>query len=87
MHIRLPFRSLATIAAMSAFFTVAQAQQGGSAAQGGGAQQGGAAQQGRGGGRGAGQQPARDAQIQQATGTAMLLGQVVTGDAGTPPYC
>ncbi len=29
-------------------------------------------------------QPARDAQVQQATGTAMILGQVVTGDSGTP---
>jgi uncharacterized protein (DUF2141 family) len=82
MHTRLPFRSLAAIAAMSAFLTVAQAQQGGAQPQ---SQQGSAAQQGRGGGgRAGGQQPARDAQIQQPTGTAMILGQVVTGDAGTP---
>jgi uncharacterized protein (DUF2141 family) len=69
---------------MSAFFTVAQAQQGGGAGQGARVQQGGAAQQGRGGGRAGGQQPARDAQMQQPTGTAMILGQVVTGDSGTP---
>ncbi len=69
MHTGLPFRSLAAIAAMGAFLTVAQAQQ---------------AQQGRGAGRSGGQQPARDAQVAQPTGTAMILGQVVTGDAGTP---
>ncbi|HUR19189.1 MAG TPA: carboxypeptidase-like regulatory domain-containing protein [Vicinamibacterales bacterium] len=84
MHTRLPFRWLAAVAAMSAFLTVAQAQQGAGAGQGRAGQQGGGAQQGRGGGRGGGQQPARDAQVQQSTGTAMILGQVVTGDAGTP---
>jgi uncharacterized protein (DUF2141 family) len=72
MQTRLPYRAIAVAAAISAFFTVAQAQQGG------------AAQQGRGGGRGGGQQPTRDAQLQQPTGTAMILGQVVTGETGTP---
>lgn len=81
MHTKFSFRSLAALAVMSAFLTVAQAQQGGGAGQGGGGQQGG----GRGGGRaGGGQQPARDAQIQQPVGTAMIIGQVVTGDSGAP---
>jgi uncharacterized protein (DUF2141 family) len=80
MHTKLSFRSLTALAVMSAFLTVAQAQQGGGTGQGAGAQQGG----GRGGGRGGGQQPARDAQIQQPVGTAMILGQVVSGDAGSP---
>src|SRR5688572_5403958 len=80
MHTTFSFRSLTALAVMSAFLTVAQAQQGGGAGQGAGTQQGG----GRGGGRGGGQQPARDAQMQQAVGTAMILGQVVTGDSGTP---
>lgn len=40
-------------------------------------QQGG----GRGGGRG---QAARDAQAQMPSGTAMILGQVITGDSGSP---
>ncbi|MEO6224028.1 MAG: carboxypeptidase-like regulatory domain-containing protein, partial [Vicinamibacterales bacterium] len=85
MHTKPHFRWLTAIAAMSAFLTVAQAQPGGAAGQGAGAQQGGAAQQGRGGGgRVGGQQTARDAQVAQPTGTALILGQVVTGDAGTP---
>lgn len=80
MHTRFPLRQLAALAAVLLFLTVVHAQQGGGAGQ-----QGGAAQQGgRGGGRGPGQQPARDAQVQAPTGTAMILGQVVTGDAGTP---
>jgi len=80
MHTRFSFRWLAVPAAIALFLTVAHAEQGGAAGQ-----QGGAAQQGgRGGGRGAGQQPARDAQVPQIQGTAMILGQVITGDAGTP---
>jgi len=55
---------------------------------GGGGQQAGQVGQGgggRGGGRGAAAGQARDAtQIQPATGTAMIIGQVVTGDTGTP---
>lgn len=47
------------------------------------AQAGGAAQQGgRGGGRGGAQ--ARDAVQAPVAGTGMILGQVITGDAGTP---
>jgi len=46
--------------------------------------QDGAAPQGRGQQGGRGGQQARDAQIQQATGTAMILGQVVSGDNGNP---
>src|SRR5687768_9730084 len=83
MHSRLLFRSMAAIAAVSAFLTVAQAEQGGAAGQGAGTQQGGA-QQGRSGGRAGGQQPGRDAQLQQPAGTAMILGQIVTGDTGSP---
>ena len=83
MHKKFFYRAVCGIAAMSAFLTVAQAQQGGAAAGQGAGRQGGAAQQGR-GGAGRGQQPARDAQIQQPTGTAMIIGQVLTGDAGTP---
>lgn len=76
MHMKPQFRWLTTMAAMSLVIAVAQAQQGA-------AGQGATAQQGRGGGRG-GAQPARDAQVQQPTGTAMILGQVVTGDSGAP---
>lgn len=76
MHTKPHFRRLAACAAIGLFIAVAQAQQGG-------AVQGGAVQQGRAGGRG-GAQPTRDAQVQQATGTAMILGQVVSGDSGTP---
>lgn len=65
---------LALAGAVSLLLTVTHAQQGGAAQQGGRA--GGA---GRGGG-----QAARDAVTQQPTGTAMILGQIVTGDAGTP---
>ncbi|MCR4376007.1 MAG: carboxypeptidase-like regulatory domain-containing protein, partial [Acidobacteria bacterium] len=65
---------LALAGAVSLLLTVTHAQQGGAAQQGGRA--GGA-------GRGAGQ-AARDAATQQPTGTAMILGQIVTGDAGTP---
>lgn len=65
---------LAIASAVSLLLTVTYAQQGGVAQQGGRA--GGA---GRGGG-----QVARDAVTTQPTGTAMILGQVVTGDAGTP---
>ena len=69
MQIRLPFRSLAALAVMGTFFSVVQAQQGGGA------------QQGRAGRAGGQQPPGRDAQVQQQpTGTAMILGQVVTGD-------
>lgn len=65
---------LALAGAVSLLITVTHAQQGGAARQGGRA--GGA---GRGGG-----QAARDAATQQPTGTAMILGQIVTGDEGTP---
>lgn len=43
-----------------------------------------AGQGGRGGGRGAAAGQARDAGLTQTVGTAMILGQVVTGDTGTP---
>jgi uncharacterized protein (DUF2141 family) len=82
MHTRLSLRWPAALAALSLFFTVAQAEQGGAAGQGAATQQG-QGQQGRGGARGGGQ-PARDAQVQQQAGTAMIIGQVVTGDAGSP---
>lgn len=50
------------------------------------AQGGGAAQQGTqgGGGRGAAAGQARDATQTPVTGTAMIIGQVITGDTGTP---
>jgi uncharacterized protein (DUF2141 family) len=48
-------------------------------AQGGGDQQGG-----RGGGRGGAQGQSRDNTQAIPAGTAMILGQVITGDAGTP---
>ena len=78
MHTTIAFRGLTAAVAATVFLAIGHAQQAG---QAGTAQQG-AQQAGRGGGRG--NQPARDAQAQQATGTAMILGQVVTGDSGTP---
>lgn len=80
---RLP--RLATVAATVFTFVltlpvVPAAQAGGGAA--------GAAQQGQGGGRGGGRGAAaqgRDAALPTAaTGTGMIIGQVVTGDSGTP---
>lgn len=77
MQTRLALRWLTAVAAAASFLlTVGHAQQG-AAGQAGTAQQGGR------GGRG-GAQPARDAQVAPTTGTGMILGQVVTGDAGTP---
>jgi len=77
MHTQPALRWLTAVAAASFFLTVGHAQQG-TAGQTGTAQQGG-----RGGGRNSAQ-PARDAQVAPTTGTGMILGQVVTGDAGTP---
>jgi uncharacterized protein (DUF2141 family) len=70
---------VAVLLAAGAAFTTAPS------AQGGGAQgTGQAGQGGRGGGRGGAVGPARDAVVTQTVGTAMILGQVVTGDSGTP---
>ncbi len=83
MHTTIVFRGLTAAVAATVFLAVGHAQQAG---QAGTAQQAGQ-QSGQQAGRGAGSrgnQPARDAQVQQATGTAMILGQVVTGDSGTP---
>jgi len=83
MQTRPPFFWLATSIAMVVLLTVAHAQQGGTQqgrAQQGGSQQGRVQQGARAGGGG----QARDAVVQPASGTAIILGQVVTGDAGTP---
>jgi len=78
MHTTIAFRGLTAALVATVFLAVGHAQQAG---QAGTAQQAG--QQGGRGGGARGNQPARDAQAQQATGTAMILGQVVTGDSGT----
>lgn len=56
--------------------TAPSAQAGGGAAQ--------QAQGGRGGGRGAAAAQGRDATLTATVGTGLIIGQVITGDAGTP---
>lgn len=80
MTIRLPH--LKTVAAIA--FTLVLAWPTSPAAQAGA----GAAQQGQGGGRGGGRGAAagqgRDATQTAVVGTGLIIGQVITGDAGTP---